>query len=114
MKFQFKRVYDDPTPQDGLRVLVDRLWPRGIKKEALQHDLWLKEIAPSNELRRYYHTTGDWDTFRERYEAELDANPETVEKLKAMADDQPMTTLLYAARADRRNHAMILGEYLSR
>lgn len=72
-----KRAYEDPAPEDGRRFLVDRLWPRGVKKEALQLDGWLKEVAPSDDLRRWFdHDPDRWEGFKQRYSAELDEQPE--------------------------------------
>ena len=113
-----KRVYGDPSAADGTRVLIDRLWPRGIKKEAARLDAWCKSAAPSNELRKWYHADpGDdrWDEFRARYIDELDADPEATAELRALAaaatTSKPLT-LLYAARDEARNHAMVLREWL--
>lgn len=83
MQVKLKRAYDPPEPSDGFRVLVDRLWPRGISKEKAKLDLWLKEIAPSAGLRKWFgHEPEKWDEFKKRYFSELEANPETVLLLK--------------------------------
>lgn len=112
MDIQVKRVYEPADPQDGFRVLVDRLWPRGLKKEQVQADLWLKEIAPSNELRKWsHHDPERWDEFRRRYFAELDANPEPVKRLLEAAAGRRLT-LLYSARSEEQNQAVALREYL--
>ncbi len=109
---RLKRVYDPASPEDGTRVLVDRLWPRGLTAEKVQAALWLKEIAPSNELRRlFHHDLARWDEFRMRYFAELDGQPETVEKMLAFAR-QGRLTLLFAARDVEFNQAVVLREYL--
>lgn len=109
-----KRVYDPPSEDDGTRVLVDRLWPRGLSKEKAAVDHWLKEIAPSTELRRWFgHAPQRWEEFRRRYGDEL-AEPErrqALATLRAMADGGPLT-LLYATRETRRNHATMLAELL--
>ncbi|MBN4052594.1 DUF488 family protein [bacterium AH-315-K20] len=99
---------------DGVRVLVDRLWPRGVKKEDAYLDAWHKAIAPSNELRRWFHSQQDqerWDEFRQRYAAEIDANATGLDELLALAGDRPLT-LIYAARDEVRNHAIVLRERL--
>ncbi|TGK02778.1 DUF488 domain-containing protein [Leptospira langatensis] len=113
MKIQIKRVYEAPSPKDGKRILVDRLWPRGISKEAGKIDLWLKEISPSNELRKWYgHDPEHWAEFKARYFKELRSNPEGVEKLKASLD-QSVITFLYSAKNTEYNNAVALREFLS-
>lgn len=107
-----KRVYDDPAPDDGFRVLVDRLWPRRFKKDQLEADLWLKEAAPSNELRKSFrHESSKWEEFRKRYFSELDQEQETLEILFQKTEEGPVT-LFYAARDRDRNQAVVLKEYL--
>lgn len=109
---QIKRVYEPASPEDGWRVLVDRLWPRGMTKQRAQADLWLKEAAPSTELRRWFgHDPAKWDEFMRRYRAELDAQPEAVAALLAAAA-RGRLTLLYSARDETRNQAVALREYL--
>ena len=107
-----KRVYLPPARDDGLRVLVERLWPRGVSKVAASIDLWRKDIAPSQELRRWYdHDAGRWSTFCLRYREELDANTESVGQLLELAQGSPLT-LVYAARDEPGNSAQLLREYL--
>lgn len=107
-------MYDDPAAEDGFRVLVDRLWPRGLKKEDARLDLWLRDIAPSSELRRWYqHDEALWPEFRRRYFAELDGMPEVVEQLKK-AIGRRNATLLYSTRHTDYNNARALLEYLTR
>lgn len=107
-----KRIYDEPTPRDGYRVLVDRLWPRGVKKETARLDDWLKELAPSSELRkRFKHEAGRWDDFKRRYFEELAAKEEAVAGLRDKIK-RGKVTLLYAARDTERNNAVALKEYL--
>ena len=109
---RLRRVYDAPGAEDGFRVLVDRLWPRGLAKEKLDCDLWLKEIAPSPGLRRWFgHVPERWEEFRRRYRAELDGQPERVAQLRKQAEKTPLT-LLFAARDERHNQAVVLKEYL--
>jgi len=111
MKPRIKRVYDAPAASDGKRILVDRLWPRGLTREDAAVDVWLKEIAPSTELRRWYHSgKGSWEEFRKRYLAELDANPEAVERLRN--ELRGKSTLLYGSKDPEHNHARVLAEYL--
>lgn len=112
-RIKVKRVYDPPAPEDGLRILVDRLWPRGLSKEAARIDCWLKDAAPSAELRRWFgHDPARWDEFRRRYAAELRANPEALESLRAMLRGRGAATLLFAARDAERNNAVALKEML--
>ena len=109
---QVKRVYEKPFPTQGVSFLVDRLWPRGIKKEQLHIEAWLKEVAPSNELRSWYsHDPAKWDEFRRRYFAELDASPEAWQPiLKAARLGE--VTLLYSSKETKINNAVALKEYL--
>lgn len=114
MPFKVKRIYEEPDSADGLRVLVDRLWPRGLSREKARLNLWLKEIAPSNDLRKSAsHEPGQWDEFRRLYFAELDGNPEPVARLLEMGR-QETVTLLFAHREEERNNATALKEYLER
>jgi uncharacterized protein YeaO (DUF488 family) len=113
MTLQLKRVYDPPTKSDGTRILVDRLWPRGLTKEKAHVDLWLKEIAPTNELRKWFgHDPARWSEFRRRYRDELEHNPEQMALLKKAAKGR--ATLLYGAKDDDHNQAVVLHELLSR
>ncbi len=109
-----KRAYEEPKPDDGYRVLVDRLWPRGIKKESLKLDAWLKELAPSTELRRWFgHDPARWEEFRKRYRAEL-SSPEAQTLLAELAERAGLgpVTLVYAARDEQHNGAVVLRELL--
>lgn len=107
-----KRTYDPAQPEDGQRFLVDRLWPRGVSKERLQAEAWLKEAAPSNELRRSFgHTPEHWQEFRKRYRAELRDRPETWQPLLEAAR-QGDITLLYSAKNTELNNAVVLKEFL--
>jgi uncharacterized protein YeaO (DUF488 family) len=109
-----KRAYDPPEPGDGARFLVDRLWPRGIKKEDLELDGWLKEIAPSKELRKWFgHDPARWQEFEQRYAAELDENNEALEPIRRAAQRGDVT-LVYSARDTEHNNAVALKEYLER
>jgi len=109
-----KRVYEPASPRDGTRVLVDRIWPRGLRKEAGTLDLWLKEIAPSTELRKWYgHEPERWPEFKRRYEKELADRQAELEKLAGLVRKGPVT-LLYAARDGERSNAEVLRQYLAR
>jgi uncharacterized protein YeaO (DUF488 family) len=109
-----KRVYEPESPEDGLRFLVERLWPRGVKKEALHLDVWLKEVAPSTELRQWFaHDPAKWAEFQRRYFAELDAMPEAVQPIRnAMREGS--VTLLFSSHDAEHNNALALKTYLSR
>lgn len=109
---QLKRAYDEPEPADGRRFLVDRLWPRGIKREALALDGWLREVAPSNELRRWFaHEPQKWLAFQQRYRDELDVKPESWQPLLTAAGEGDIT-LVYGARDTEHNDAVVLKAYL--
>jgi uncharacterized protein YeaO (DUF488 family) len=112
MSIRIKRAYEPPSPQDGARILVDRLWPRGVSKEKLKLEEWMKEIAPSTELRQWFHT-GDhkWADFRERYFQELHGRPELVAELRKKARGHTVT-LIYGARDAEQNNAVALKDYL--
>ena len=107
-----KRVYDPPEASDGSRFLVDRLWPRGLKKETLQLDAWLKDAAPGNDLRRWFnHDPAKWSEFRRRYFAELDKNPDALQPIRDAAKKGDVT-LLFATRDLEHNNAVALKAYL--
>jgi uncharacterized protein YeaO (DUF488 family) len=109
---RIKRIYDPPAADDGRRILVDRLWPRGLTREAAQIDDWLKELAPSDELRRWFgHDPVRWEEFRSRYRAELAGQP-LLNELKATAGTGTVT-LLFAAQDRDHNNAVVLQELLS-
>ncbi|CAH1654031.1 conserved hypothetical protein [Hyphomicrobiales bacterium] len=107
-----KRIYEAPASSDGARVLVDRLWPRGVSRDAAQLTDWLRDIAPSNELRELFHSKPElWDEFCERYARELDAHPQALKPLKDLVAKAPVT-LLYASREEAHNNAVALKNYL--
>jgi uncharacterized protein YeaO (DUF488 family) len=109
---KLKRAYDPPEPSDGLRVLVDRLWPRGLRKDQLAVDHWLRDVAPSPDLRRWYsHDPAKWREFSERYRAELQANP-ALDQLAELCRNHPVVTLVYAARDTAHAHAQVLLDLL--
>lgn len=109
-----KRAYDPVSSDDGYRVLVGRLWPRGVSKERAALDLWLKDIAPSTELRKWFeHDPAKWDEFQRRYWKELDEKPDVVETLRQRIREGPVT-LIYSARDREHNAAVALKEYLER
>lgn len=113
MGFTMKRVYEPPDASDGYRVLVDRLWPRGVRKERAELDEWAKEVAPSPGLRTEWHHNRDrFDEFAERYREELDANP-AADALLATGREQKRVTLLFGARDEQVNHAAVLLAWLA-
>jgi uncharacterized protein YeaO (DUF488 family) len=113
MPFRVKRIYEAPSPRDGLRVLVDRLWPRGISKEAARLDLWLREISPSDALRKEFaHDHSRWKAFKSAYFRELGEQPDAVAQLRREGRGR-VVTLLYAARDEVHNNAVALLEYLT-
>ncbi|HEY6412761.1 MAG TPA: DUF488 domain-containing protein [Edaphobacter sp.] len=109
---KLKRVYEEPSKEDGTRILVDRLWPRGLTKEKAQVDLWLKDVAPSTELRKWFaHDPAKWPEFKTRYHAELKQNPDQIAMLKQAVAKEP-ATLLYGAKDEEHNEAIVLQKLL--
>ena len=114
LKIQIRRIYDPPLTEDGTRVLIDRLWPRGISKDTAQLDLWMKDIAPSAALRQWFnHEASRWDEFTRRYADELDQQPESIDKLKAIVLKGRLT-LLFSSKEQKLNNAVALKQYLER
>jgi len=112
MGLKIKRVYEKPAKEDGRRILVDRLWPRGLTKEKAHIDLWLKEIAPSTTLRKWFgHDPAKWDEFQKRYCMELKTNKEQVSLLKA-EQNKGVVTLVYGAKDEEHNEALVLKDWL--
>lgn len=114
-RVQIKRVYEDASNDDGYRVFVDRLWPRGVSKDALPYDLWCKDLAPSAALRRWFgHKAENWDGFRDGYASELHApdSQQAIGRVFAQADGRTIT-LVYGARDPEHNHAVILAEEMT-
>lgn len=109
---RIKRVYEQPDPADGVRVLADRLWPRGISREKAKLDDWMKEIAPSNDLRHWYsHDPSKWEEFKARYYQELKGQPDGIRSLREKASHGTLT-LLYGSKEEKWNNAEALKEYL--
>jgi len=114
MPVEIKRAYDKPSLSDGQRVLVDRLWPRGIKKEKARIDHWLRNLAPSDILRKWFHSSDDWATFKKRYFKEL-STPEAsadLQILYSLLNQHDFVTLVYASKNSERNNAVALKELL--
>jgi uncharacterized protein YeaO (DUF488 family) len=114
MSLTIKRIYEPAAPKDGFRILIDRIWPRGLSKASASVDLWLKTLAPSTELRQWFgHDPEKWVQFRQRYFAELDGQTEAVDQVLKMAKRRRVT-LLYGAKDTLHNNAVALMEYLDR
>ena len=112
MRVAVKRFYEPAETADGFRILVDRLWPRGVKKESAKIDHWLKEVAPSNELRTWYHKDmSKWSEFEKKYKAELKDNPAWPE-LKQLLKEHKKITLLFTSKDEEHNHALVLAKLL--
>ncbi len=113
MKIQLKRVYDHPESGDGFRILVDRLWPRGLSKAKAKIDLWLKDIAPSTELRKWFnHDPKKWKDFQKKYNNELKEHKDAVLLLKHLIREKKHVTLLFAAHDEEHNNAIALKKLL--
>jgi uncharacterized protein YeaO (DUF488 family) len=113
LTIKLERIYDNPKGGDAFRILVDRLWPRGLSKDKVRVDLWLKDIAPSNSLRKWFgHDEKKWDEFKRKYFKELDKNNDAVNTIIKTAQEQNSITLLYATKEERFNNAVALKEYL--
>lgn len=112
---KLKRIYVKPEPADGLRILVDRLWSRGISKSEAKIDLWLKEIAPSNELRRWYnHDPKKWKAFKEKYQKELAEKKDLISLITKLNYENKNITLLYSSKEEKLNNAVALKELLDK
>jgi len=109
---QTKRVYENPDESDGFRILVDRLWPRGLTKDRAHVDLWLKEIAPSDALRKQFHKTENWPEFEKRYRAELAGKKELLTEIKKLEKEHKKVTLLFGRKDDKQNQAVVLASLL--
>ncbi len=109
-----KRVYDKPGKEDGFRILVDRIWPRGMSKGEAGVDLWLKEVAPSGGLRKWFsHEPEKWGEFQKRYKKELKERPEQIQRIRQLEKNRGTVTLLYAAKDEEHNNAVALMRALS-
>ena len=113
--FKLKRIYEEPSKLDGWRVLVDRLWPRGMKKEAAHIDVWMKDVAPSDALRKWFgHQPEKWNAFQKKYRGELAAKKEALSSLRKMEKDHGTVTLLFGAKDPQHNQAVALAGVLKR
>lgn len=114
MTIKLKRVYDKPEAGDGVRILVERLWPRGLSKEDAKVDIWLKDVAPSTELREWFsHDQSKWEEFKRRYYRELDRNRDALKQLSEIAEKSD-ATFVYGSKEERYNSAAALKEYLEK
>jgi len=112
---RIKRIYEDSTKADGYRILVDRLWPRGVSKERAKADLWLKEVSPSDKLRKWYsHDPEKWNEFQKKYKIELKDKSDVLGKIKKIEKEKKVVTLLYAAKDEKRTHAIVLQKILGK
>lgn len=110
-----KRLYEPSEPSDGYRILVDRLWPRGIKKNELNADLWLKEVAPSNELRKWFdHDPAKWTAFNKKYKEELNRSGALLELIGLIKQHKNKVTLLYSGKDEQHTHALVLKTMLEK
>jgi len=113
MSIKIKRIYEPYSPDDGYRILIDRLWPRGIRKEDARIDIWLKEIAPTTTLRKWFdHDPAKWDEFRQKYHAELDKSA-AVDELLSYVHNHKVVSLLFAAKEEKYNHAIVLLQFIN-
>ena len=112
---RIKRVYEKAEKEDGFRVLVDRLWPRALTKQRAKVDLWMKEIAPSNELRKWFHhDDGRWDAFEKKYRAELADKKDLFCELRGLEKEHGVVTLVYASKDEQKNQALVLAGLLKK
>jgi uncharacterized protein YeaO (DUF488 family) len=112
---KIKRVYEPPADEDGFRVLVDRLWPRGLTKEKAKLNQWMKEVAPSDELRKWFsHDLGKWEEFKKKYSKELHGKRGLLDEIKQLEKEHRTVTLLYSAKDTERNNAVALKEILEK
>lgn len=112
---KIKRIYDPSEKEDGYRILIDRLWPRGLTKEKAKIDLWLKEIAPSNDLRKWFaHDPEKWEEFKNKYKEELKTKQELLHKIKQLEKEKKTVTMLYSAKEKEHNNAVALSDFLKK
>ena len=113
-EYKLKRAYDPASPDDGFRVYIDRLWPRGLSHETFHYDLWDKDIAPSTELREWFHAdmTDRWAEFKQKYAAELEKNP-SFASLKKLLESKQVVTLLYSSHDEQHNNAVVVYDLLA-
>ena len=111
---KIERAYQPPEKSDGFRILIDRLWPRGVSKEKVKLDLWLKDVAPSNELRKWFsHDASKWQEFQEKYKAELKNKNQILNEIKDLEKDNKTLTLVYSAKDEEHNNAVVLKDVIT-
>ncbi len=114
MIIKLKRVYEEPDTEDGIRILVERLWPRGLSKEKAKVDIWLKDAAPSTKLRKWFdHDHTKWEEFKKRYYLELGKNPEALKPIRDILQNVNIT-FVFASKEEKYNNAVALGEYITK
>ncbi len=112
---KIKRVYEEYSPDDGFRILIDRLWPRGVSKANAHVDLWFKEIAPTDKLRKWFsHDPKKWESFKKKYIDELKENKSSLDKIKNLKKEHKLITLVFSAKDEQHNNAVVLIEILRR
>lgn len=112
---KIKRIYERPNGEDGFRILVDRLWPRGLLKDKAKVNLWLREIAPSNELRKWFsHDVEKWEDFQKRYKNEVEHKEWLLHRIKQLEREKGVVTLLYSAKNEKHNNAIVLNDILQK
>jgi uncharacterized protein YeaO (DUF488 family) len=115
LMIKIKRIYEHVAEEDGFRILVDRLWPRGVKKKAARINLWLKDVAPSNELRKWFaHDPEKWEDFKKKYAEELSAKQPSLKEIRQMEKEKGTVTLLYSAKDVEHNNAVALQSVLEK
>lgn len=113
MMIKIKRIYEKHSPNDGFRILIDRLWPRGVSKDDAHVDIWFKEIAPTDHLRKWFsHDPKKWETFKKKYIKELKENKSSLDKIKDLKKEHKIITLIFSAKDEQHNNAVVLSEFL--
>ena len=113
MMIKIKRIYEKHSPDDGFRILIDRLWPRGVSKDDAHVDVWFKEIAPTDHLRKWFsHDPKKWETFKKKYIKELKENKSSLDKIKDLKKEHKIITLIFSAKDEQHNNAVVLSEFL--
>lgn len=110
---KIKRIYEKYSPDDGFRILIDRLWPRGVSKDVAHVDLWFKEIAPTDHLRKWFsHDPKKWEAFKKKYIKEIKENKPSLDKIKDLKKEHKIVTLIFSAKDEQHNNAVVLSEFL--
>ena len=113
MMIKIKRIYEKYSPDDGFRILIDRLWPRGVSKDDAHVDVWFREIAPTDHLRKWFsHDPKQWEQFKKKYIKELKENKPSLDKIKDLKKEHKIITLIFSAKDEQHNNAVVLSEFL--